>query len=50
MAKAYEYLIGGILCLIISGTISFTQKRITPGTVVAFVLFLYGVYKAVTVK
>lgn len=47
MAEAYEYLIGGIICLIISGVAAFIQKKISPGAIVAFGLFLYGVYKAI---
>lgn len=48
MASWMEFLIGGILCLIISIVIAVTQKRITPGTIVAFVFFIIGVYKALT--
>ena len=50
MAEAYEYLIGGILCLIISVVASIMQNRISPPSLVAFGLFIYGVYKTIQAR
>ena len=46
MNRNQEWLVGGILCLIISIGFSVMNKRITTGTIVAFILFLFGIYKA----
>lgn len=47
MAEAYEYLVGGIICLIISGIAAVMQNKISPPSLVAFGLFIFGIYKAI---
>ncbi|WP_405281265.1 hypothetical protein [Methanobrevibacter sp.] len=47
MAEAYEYLIGGIICLIISVVASIMQHKFSAPSLVGIGLFLYGVYKTI---
>lgn len=50
MAEAYEYLIGGIICLIISVVASIMQNRISAPSLVGIGLFVYGVYKTIQAR
>ena len=50
MAEAYEYLIGGIICLIISVVASIMQNKFSAPSLVGLGLFFYGVYKAIKAR
>ena len=50
MDKSTQYLIGGILCLIISIAFFVMHHKISAGVVAGFVLFLYGVFRVVQNK
>lgn len=50
MDKSTQYLIGGILCLIISIAFFVMEHKISAGVVAGFVLFLYGVFRVVQNK
>lgn len=45
MARTIEYLIGGILCLIIAIVAYFMFHRISASTFVGVGLFIYGAYR-----
>lgn len=47
MDRSMEYFIGGTLCLIIAIVAYMMHHRISAGTVVGVVLFLYGVYRLI---
>ena len=47
MDKSMEYLIGGILCLIIAVVSYAMFHRFSASMVVAIVLFIYGVYRVI---
>ena len=46
MNNNQKWLIAAFACLIFSIGLSIMVGRITAGTVVAFALFIYGIYKA----
>lgn len=50
MAEAYEYLIGGIICLIISVVASIMQHKFSAPSFVGIGLFIYGVYKTIQAR
>lgn len=50
MAEAYEYLIGGIICLIISVVASIMQNKFSAPSLLGLGLFFYGVYKAIKAR
>lgn len=50
MERWMEYLIGGILCLIISMIFFVINKKVSAGMIVSFGFFLYGVYRAIKHK
>ncbi len=50
MSRGQEWLIGGVLSLIISIGYSVMTKRISAASVATFILFLYGVYRAMKEK
>ena len=46
MDRNQEWLIGGILCLIIAIILAIYSQRITAGTIVAVILCIYGFFRA----
>ncbi len=50
MNRGIEYLIGGILCLIISIVFMIMHKRISAGVIASFVLFILGIVQAIRLR
>lgn len=46
MSRNQEWLVGGILCLIIAIVFAVLNQRITAATIVAVILCIYGFYRA----
>ena len=50
MNRGTEYLIGGILCLIISIAFMIINKKISAGVIGSFALFIFGVVQAIRLR
>jgi hypothetical protein len=50
MNRGTEYLIGWILCLIISIAFMIINKRISAGVIASFVLFIVGIVQAIRLR
>ncbi|MBP3791824.1 MAG: hypothetical protein ILA26_07330 [Methanobrevibacter sp.] len=50
MNRGMQYLIGGILCLIISIAFMIIHKKISSSVVASFILFIIGIVQAIRLR